>query len=270
MPRHELLFSPSLPAAFSPMPFPPLRRRFRLWDSVSKGCTPVPGYWQIEGGHSQPCSALLPPLVPGFHRKRCPRPLRGGVHYSPSFPTRSVKCNLFSNFAAVAGLATRSSALQPWAAPRCGCRSRRQTSLGRRGHLRAGSAPPRGRAGAGSSSLELQEPEPERGEGVQQRQVAALRPRAPPSQSLLSAQPLRSRSTSNQADAFGAGDPGGRSRDVIPAIDCPLPSLAPACFSHFLSHSAAPGRRVFASISRERGVDPRRAAGQKLGSAGQR
>lgn len=42
MPRRELLFSPSLPAAFSPMPFPPLRSRFRLLDSVSKGCTPVP------------------------------------------------------------------------------------------------------------------------------------------------------------------------------------------------------------------------------------
>lgn len=131
----------------------------------------------------------------------------------------------------MAGLATRSSAPQLREAPLCrAAQLPAPDQPGRRGHWRAGpagSAPPRGRAGAGSSASRS----PTGGRGVQQRQVAALRPRAPPSQSLLSAQPLRSQSPSNPADGqtrSGLETPRRREKPRCDPCDCPLPSLAPA------------------------------------------
>lgn len=105
---------PPLPAPFALMPCSLLCATLLLLYPVSNGSTPVPGYERVEG-----CSRLILFASPHpaqlcarrFHcfstanAARCT--LLSGVNYSPSSSTPCIKCNLFSNLTAVAGLTTR-------------------------------------------------------------------------------------------------------------------------------------------------------------------
>lgn len=195
------------------------------------------------------------------------------MNYSPFSPTPCIKCNLFSNFAALARLASRLP--HPWGSSPVWLGSPCQTQLGAQGtSLRPLCA--RSLTGSGSVAwvgLVVKAPlmsfggrSPEGG-GSSVRWLLCVSARHPASfcsaLSLSGVQHLHP-----CGHDWGSGP--RREKLRCDPSNCPLPCLASCLLLPLpLPLHDPTGLPAFVSISGERGAATRRAAPQKLGSAGQ-